>query len=78
MKQKSLKKRRLFVRDIPDYWDTTRLIKEFSKLGPIQQAYIVNKSTQKSGNSKGSIPGTSKFGYVITASQELSEELADM
>ena len=42
-KKESLKQRRLFIKEIPPTWNTQKLMEEFSKLGEIQQAYIVDK-----------------------------------
>ena len=49
LKQDSLQKCRLFVRNIPASWDTKRLNEEFQILGNIHQAYIVEKSQDEPG-----------------------------
>lgn len=72
-KKENLKQRRLFIKEIPAHWNSEKLLKEFSKLGEIQQAYIVDKPNSQSdhNNTKNRL----KFGYVITKRKELAQYL---
>jgi hypothetical protein len=76
-KQQSLQKRRLFVKNIPLNWNTDRLIREFSKFGEIQQAYIVDKPQYPQNDATNNNKKT-KFGYVITKDEKLSLKLSSL
>jgi len=65
----NFKQRRLFIGRIPYSFESKDLYRIFSKYGSIEQAYIVKHPSK--GYSKG-------FGYLVTGSIELANELHEI
>ena len=73
-----LQRRKLFIKNLPDYWTTEILFEKFSNITDIEQAYVVKKKARTSESQHLTTTQVRSFGLVITEDERMARYLASM